>query len=667
MARQGFDVTEARRGSKHRDRRHPRQAAGSRATASRPRCKTDRQGRSAKQRFDELRSARRVVRRLPPVLRRHLVGHVDPDDDTVAVRKTLYQELHGARGRAPDLVKQVSIGTTINGMPIVALKVTKNARDDAGRAASRGALQRPTSTRASGSRPRSSRRLLHLFVDNYGDPSDTAQARPTTAATSAVEAAPDQGRDHPDRQHRTSCGSSPSPTRTATTTRSRPTTACGARTCATTTATARSRQTDGVDPNRNYPDQLGLRQRGLLERSRERDLPRHGPGVGAGDEGDRRPAQARRLRVPDQLPHGGGAAALPDRLPGQTTYTADDPIYRALSGTDDDSAIKGHGEPARRTSTTRTSAPSSTSPTATRPTTRTQVYGTLAWTPELDVADPDAGGGGSVFEFQDSEDDVEAAFEKNIPFALDVAKSAADPANPVSHLGNRRPTSRSRRSTSPTADPQDVQVDAKRELGNVTMHYRINGGAEQTAPTKEWDGGERYGGDSDIYYHRLRGTVKGTKPGDEVRVWFEGGGKKSQSFTYTQAQRHERTGADPGRRGLLGQAGEPSREPGLRGSTKPNYLRYYTDALHGQRRRLRRLGRRRPRPHGAGPARRAQPLQGGDLVHGRRPADPIEPDQPPAGTGASKLAQDEIRERPRLPQRGRQAALHGQEGGLTGS
>ena len=30
----------------------------------------------------------------------------------------------------------------------------------------------------------------------------------------------------------------------------------------------------------------------------------------------------------------------------------------------------------------------------------------------------------------------------------------------------------------------------------------------------------------------MRGTVTGTKPGDSVEVWFEGGGQKSESFTY---------------------------------------------------------------------------------------------------------------------------------------
>ena len=117
------------------------------------------------------------------------------------------------------------------------------------------------------------------------------------------------------------------------------------------------------------------------------------------------------------------------------TYTADDPIYRALSGTDADSAIKGNGE----------GAPDNYDPDVgaelytTNGDTNDHLHkssDTLSWTPELDVGDAARGGGGSVFEFQDREDDVRAVFEKNIPFALDVAKSAADPANPVSHLGN---------------------------------------------------------------------------------------------------------------------------------------------------------------------------------------------------------------------------------------
>ena len=114
----------------------------------------------------------------------------------------------------------------------------------------------------------------------------------------------------------------------------------------------------------------------------------------------------------------------------------------------------------------------------------------------MDVADPDARRRRQRLQVPGlARTTSEDAFEKNIPFALDVAKSAKDPANPVSHLGNE-PAELRGLDVRPSSygDPQDVQVDAKRELGKVTMHYRINGGDEQTAPTKEWKGGEVYGG-----------------------------------------------------------------------------------------------------------------------------------------------------------------------------
>src|SRR4029078_4065676 len=76
-------------------------------------------------------------------------------------------------------------------------------------------------------------------------------------------------------------------------------------------------------------------------------------------------------------------------------------------------------------------------------------------------------------------------------------------------------------------DPQAVQVLAKRAVGAVTAKYKINGGATQSASTTEWKGGEKYKPAS-VWYHVMRGTITGTKPGDKVEVWFEGGGQKSE-------------------------------------------------------------------------------------------------------------------------------------------
>jgi hypothetical protein len=39
----------------------------------------------------------------------------------------------------------------------------------------------------------------------------------------------------------------------------------------------------------------------------------------------------------------------------------------------------------------------------------------------------------------------------------------------------------------------------------VTLRYQINGGAVQSKPTAEWNGGERYGGTGDVYYRVMQG------------------------------------------------------------------------------------------------------------------------------------------------------------------
>ena len=64
------------------------------------------------------------------------------------------------------------------------------------------------------------------------------------------------------------------------------------------------------------------------------------------------------------------------------------------------------------------------------------------------------------------------------------------------------------------------------------MRFKVNGGATQIVPTAEYAGGERYYKDPGVYYHRVRGFVSGTSPGDSVEVWFTAGGRASAHFTY---------------------------------------------------------------------------------------------------------------------------------------
>ena len=160
-------------------------------------------------------------------------------------------------------------------------------------------------------------------------------------------------------------------------------------------------------------------------------------------------------------------------------------------------------------------------------------YKTLGWTPEMDVSDPDRGGGESVFEFQDSRPTCRTRSTRTCRSRSTWPSRPKDPANPVERLGIDVPDFVPATFAVSYGDPQTVEVNAKRELGKVRVRYQINGGATKSADTTEWKGGERFGGEG-VYFHRLRGEVSGAKAGDKVKVWFESlkAGKRSDSFTY---------------------------------------------------------------------------------------------------------------------------------------
>ena len=121
-------------------------------------------------------------------------------------------------------------------------------------------------------------------------------------------------------------------------------------------------------------------------------------------------------------------------------------------------------------------------------------------------------------------------------------------------------------------DPQEVRVLASRDVGRVTVKYRINGGRVRSARTREWDGGERYNPGNANYYHVVTGQVTGTDPGDSVEVWFDGGREESDSFTYDVV-------SDTGKRVLVLSAEDYTGASPLQPPGGPHYLSYYTNAL----------------------------------------------------------------------------------------
>jgi Zinc carboxypeptidase/Immune inhibitor A peptidase M6 len=328
---------------------------------------------------------------------------------------------------------------------------------------------------------------------------------------------------------------------------------------------------DGVDPNRNYPEHFKYDEEGSSSIPSS-DTYR---GPGEASEPETRAIIGLYERVDFAFHvnwHSAGQWLLYAEGWQTATPTADDPIYFALSGNLDNPAIADF-HPGLSSDVLYVTNGETTDYAHSQ-------RGTLAWTPELSE-----GCEGCGFVFPDNEALVQAEFVRNRAFALDVAKSASDPDDPVSHLGlETKPFYLKSDDTYKTGlplanftfdvsygDPQEVRVLAKRALGAVTLKYSINGGPAQSAPTEEWNGGERYGGQTDVYYHIMSGTVTGTSPGNSVEVWFEGGGETSDSFTYTAAVESSNDVLILANEDYTGAS--PVQTPG------PHYLSYYADAL----------------------------------------------------------------------------------------
>ena len=224
-------------------------------------------------------------------------------------------------------------------------------------------------------------------------------------------------------------------------------------------------------------------------------------------------------------------------------------------------------------------------------------HGIMAYTPELAtcntattyITDDEFGPtycadeGRSGFEFPDDEELVQFEFEKNIEYQLSIAESAADPANPASSaVLSPAPDFEVKTFTESWGADQEVAVWTRREVKQLRMHYSINGGREVTKAASEWGGGERYGDRGNVWYAEYRATVTGQSEGDSVEVWFtavdtpSGGGNQaaakleSEHFTYNVVNT---SGAEV----LILADNSPG--TALGGNAPLEYLDYYTDAL----------------------------------------------------------------------------------------
>ncbi|MBB5872066.1 hypothetical protein F4553_005500 [Allocatelliglobosispora scoriae] len=428
-------------------------------------------------------------------------------------------ELSAAAAAHPGIAKLETIGTTIQGKPIRALKVTKNARytPDGTRPAvlyMGGQHAREWIT------PEMTRRLMHRFLDGYGTDAELTQLVNTRELWFVPVANPDgydftftDGNRLWRKNLRDNDGDG--------------TIVPG----------------DGVDPNRNYAYKWGYDEEGSSADPANETF--RGRGPNSEPETKAIDALGKRIRFEYMINYHSAAELLLYGVGWQvSTPSPDDVINIALAGDDTVSAIPGY-DPDLSAELYTTNGDTDSHLGA--------KYGTLGFTPEMSTCTtvsnlfPDdewlAEDCQSDFNFPDDEALIQAEFLKNIPFALSLAKSAATPDSPISALGRTTPDFVVDAFDTSYGKEQLVATDARKSLRAKTVHWKVNGGRTKTAGVKEWKGGERYGDDGTDYYAEYRGKVTGTKAGDSVEVWFSGisvrpghrGLVTSEHFTYRVA------------------------------------------------------------------------------------------------------------------------------------
>ena len=202
-------------------------------------------------------------------------------------------ELRETAAAYPKITKLVTIGKTVQGKDILALKVTKDAKkvkDGKRPSVLYGGAQHAREWIT----PEMVRRLMHYYLEGYGSDPQLTRIIRTTELWFLPVSNPD-GYDYTfsadNRLWRKNLRDNDGDGQTHRERRRR--------------------------PQPQLRGQVGLGQRGLLDRPGQRDLPRHRPELRAGDPGPRPAVRPGRVRVLRQLPLRGRAAALRHRLAGE--------------------------------------------------------------------------------------------------------------------------------------------------------------------------------------------------------------------------------------------------------------------------------------------------------------------------------------------------------------
>ncbi|MEH0443248.1 MULTISPECIES: M14 family metallopeptidase [unclassified Streptomyces] len=433
----------------------------------------------------------------------------------------LREEILRTGRQNPGLTKVVSLGKTVNGQDILAVKLTRDAKKSAD-GSKPSVLYMSNQHAREWITPEMTRRLMHYYLDNYRTDKRVKKIVDSNELWFVLSANPD-GYDYTfkSRDNR-----------------------MWRKNLRDVNGDGVISTGDGVDLNRNFAYKWGYDNEGSSPNPTSETY----RGAKPASEPETRALDAfeKRIGFTYGINYHSAAELLLYGVGWQVaTDTPDDVAYEALAGTPEKSAVPGyHPQVSSELYTTNGEADGHAS----------NVNGMAMFTPEMSTCqtasnvDPDdqwkSGDCQSVFTFPDDEKLIQAEFAKNVPFALSVAESAARPDRPKSSVGPTAADFTPAPFTTSYARGADQQVSVvvRKAVRDKELKYRVNGGRTRDQALRHWKGGETYGGEDNLYFDAYRARVKDGRPGDKVEVWFTGkaeNGRKVSSthFTYTIAAR----------------------------------------------------------------------------------------------------------------------------------
>jgi murein tripeptide amidase MpaA len=250
------------------------------------------------------------------------------------------------------------------------------------------------------------------------------------------------------------------------------------------------------------------------------------------------------------------------------TPTFDDPIFTAQAGTDDNPAIRDHLINAGYNPGVGADLYTTNGELADWCYEKNKIP---AYTVELTLGE-DADKNVYGFEFPDNEEMLQTVFKDNLEFALCLAESANHPATPVSPVGIRTKGLYHNSITASYGATQDIDIVARKTRPFPKLYYSINDGPEQTGSFFPKHG-SIYNTEPGIYFSRYEALIRNQKAGDNVTYRIVKGAEQAGPYTYNVP-------SATGNRILIISAEDyTGKYPPYDPPAAPHYLKFYSDAL----------------------------------------------------------------------------------------